>query len=116
MKSEHLIHGDLNLGNVLEYNNELTVIDWTNGQQGDPRYDIAWSVFLLQIYNGESFASFYRKSFIDLFTNSELEAFEAIACIRWILLHRSVGLSKEAETLRRVRGILQKKHLSENLL
>lgn len=37
-----LIHGDLNLENVLVSNGAVTgLIDWSGGDLGDPRYDVA---------------------------------------------------------------------------
>lgn len=55
-----MIHGDYHLGNILESEGEISVIDWTNAQLGDPRYDIAWSIILMWIYVSEKRASFYR--------------------------------------------------------
>jgi len=86
----HLIHGDYNLNNILNLDGKLTIIDWTNIQLGDCRYDIAWSVALVCIYAGESFASQYRAAFQQLspIDDAEYEVFEAIACLRWMLLER----------------------------
>ncbi|KYP82069.1 hypothetical protein AYW79_05880 [Ferroacidibacillus organovorans] len=36
MNMDRIIHGDFNLGNIVEENGRYTVIDWTNGQFGDP--------------------------------------------------------------------------------
>ncbi|WP_010271860.1 aminoglycoside phosphotransferase family protein [Paenibacillus senegalensis] len=117
MKNEQLIHGDYNLGNILESEGTYTIIDWTNGQRGDPRYDIAWSVILIQIYTDKSYASLYRNDFLNIYTRGDLELFEAIACLRWILLNRIVNLSKGIKTIRRVREILKENvHLHEGLL
>lgn len=52
--SHHLIHGDYHAGNILEAAGSYTIIDWTNVQLGDPRYDIAWSILILRIYAGSS--------------------------------------------------------------
>lgn len=41
IKMDRIIHGDFHLGNILEENGQYTVIDWTNGQLGDPRYDLS---------------------------------------------------------------------------
>jgi aminoglycoside phosphotransferase (APT) family kinase protein len=38
---EVLIHGDLALDNVLVGDDGMCLIDWSGGDLGDPRYDIA---------------------------------------------------------------------------
>ncbi|RAR41114.1 aminoglycoside phosphotransferase family protein [Paenibacillus sp. MDMC362] len=109
MKQECIIHGDYHLGNVLEHENELTVIDWTNVQIGDPRYDIAWSIVLMSIYVSEKQASFYRAAFCteNRCEADELELFEAIACLRWVLLSRVDHPPIRKDTIARVRSILK---------
>jgi aminoglycoside phosphotransferase (APT) family kinase protein len=84
MKQHRLIHGDYNLKNVLVADGKYTIIDWTNGQLGDPRYDIAWSVLLVRIYVGERQASAYLRAFRsgNSYTAEEMDLFEAIACLR----------------------------------
>jgi aminoglycoside phosphotransferase (APT) family kinase protein len=119
MKQNKLIHGDFNLSNILEADGKYTVIDWTNGQWGDPRYDIAWSVVLIRIYVSQRYGTMYRSAFLsgNPYTIDELELFEAIACLRWILLHRLIGLSDGNETMTRVRNILKENiYLTENLI
>ncbi|NOU93272.1 phosphotransferase [Paenibacillus sp. LMG 31456] len=119
LKQDYLIHGDFNLGNILETEDKYTIIDWTNGQIGDPRYDIAWSIVLMKIYVGERYGSIYLSAYLsqNQYTNEELELFEAIACLRWLLLNRFVGLSKNANTITRVKSILKNNiHLNESLL
>ncbi|MBB6735150.1 phosphotransferase family protein [Cohnella zeiphila] len=114
-----LIHGDYNLGNVLEDGDRLAIIDWTNGQLGDPRYDIAWSVVLMRIYAGERNGSVYRNAFLagSPYSSEELERFEAIACLRWLLLNRVAHLPKGKDTLGKVRKLLKENvHLDESLL
>ncbi len=108
MEQEYVIHGDYHLGNILENENELTVIDWTNVQMGDPRYDIGWSIILMWIYVSEKRASFYRAAFCaeNRFEADELELFEAIACLRWILLNRVDHPPVRNDTIARVRSIL----------
>ncbi len=116
MKQERLIHGDFNLGNVLYADGKYTVIDWTNGQLGDPRYDIAWAVVLVRIYVGEKYGTIFQASFLanDEYSIEELELFEAIACLRWVLLYRIADLPKGKDTIKRVRNILKRnKYLSE---
>lgn len=109
LKQDCLIHGDFNLGNILEAEGKYTIIDWTNGQLGDPRYDIAWSIVLIKIYVGERYGSAYLSAYLsqNQYTNEELELFEAIACLRWLLLNRTVDLSKSSNTITRVKSILK---------
>jgi len=105
-----LIHGDYNFGNILELEGEFTIIDWTNVQLGDPRYDIAWSVILIWIYTNEEYYSIYRSIFLShtSFSAEELEKFEAIACLRWILLNRIADLPKGENSISAVKTILMK--------
>ncbi|MCE5172659.1 aminoglycoside phosphotransferase family protein [Paenibacillus profundus] len=119
MEQNCLIHGDYNLGNILESDGKYTIIDWTNVQLGDPRYDISWSIILIWIYVSERYCSTYRSVFLAMnnYTGDELEKFEAIACLRWILLNRIANLPKRDNTISTVRTILMKnKYLSEELL
>ena len=115
----HLIHGDYHLGNIVESEEMYTVIDWTNVQLGDPRYDIAWSIILLWIYAGERNSSIYRAVFLshNNYTLEETEKFEAIACLRFILLNRIAKVPKRENTISTVKTILSKnKYLNERLL
>jgi hypothetical protein len=119
MEQNCLIHGDYNLGNILESDGKYTIIDWTNVQLGDPRYDISWSIILIWIYVSERYCSTYRSVFLAMnkYTGDELEKFEAIACLRWILLNRIANLPKRYNTISTVRTILMKnKYLNEELL
>lgn len=95
MEQKCLIHGDYNLRNILESGGNYTIIDWTNIQLGDPRYDMAWSIILIWIYVSERSAVAYRSVYLTTthYTWDELEMFEAIACLRWILLNRIAILS-----------------------
>ncbi len=109
MNMDRIIHGDFNLGNILEENGQYTVIDWTNGQLGDPRYDLSWACLLLRIYLSESksltFLYKYQEK-IPVMTE-ELDIFEALACLRWLLLDRIAGLPKHADTMKKVRKIVR---------
>lgn len=104
IRQDHFIHGDYNLGNIVEMNGQYTVIDWTNGQYGDPRYDAAWSVFLITIYNGEEYGRFYQAELRAVADNmpAEEEGFEALAWLRWVLLSRDGNVPRNAEVMRRV--------------
>lgn len=117
----HLIHADYHPGNILEADGEsgYTVIDWTNVQLGDPRYDIAWSVILIRIYISARYADGYRGRFLDsgACTAAELELFEALACLRWLQLHRTTGIPLERNTIRNVRSIITRNtYLPDGLL
>lgn len=109
MTSRHLIHGDYHLGNVLETNGKYTIIDWTNVQLGDPRYDIAWSILLLRVYAGERYAGTYQMAFLNAgsCTPAELELFEALAALRWLQLHRTTGVPLHRNTLAVMRRLMQ---------
>ncbi len=119
IKMDRIIHGDFNLGNIVEENGQYTVIDWTNGQLGDPRYDLSWACLLLRIYLSESKSlTFLYKYQEELpVATGELEIFEALACLRWLLLDRTFGLPKRSDTLNRVRKILRdNRFLNESAL
>lgn len=112
-KQNALIHGDYNLNNVLEQGDRLMIIDWTNGQMGDSRYDVAWSIFLVTVYAGEHFGRQYAELLQDLgaFELQEYPAFQAIACLRWLLLSRISDLPKDASVIKRVRAIVSSNDL-----
>jgi aminoglycoside phosphotransferase (APT) family kinase protein len=107
IRQDHFIHGDYNLGNIVEMNGKYTIIDWTNGQYGDPRYDAAWSVFLITIYNGEEYGMFYQSELQAVAGNmlDEEEGFEALAWLRWVLLSREGDVPRNSEVMRRVQHI-----------
>ncbi|EJW19326.1 aminoglycoside phosphotransferase family protein [Paenibacillus alvei] len=105
---KRIIHGDFHLGNIVEQQGRLTVIDWTNVQLGDPRYDFAWSLTLQQFYIPEHFAEVFRDTYVAMneIQREELEVFQALACLRWMLLYRNGGVPMGADTLERVRRLL----------
>ncbi|WP_342539664.1 aminoglycoside phosphotransferase family protein [Sporosarcina sp. FSL K6-1540] len=108
IRQEHIIHGDFHVNNIMEENDQYTVIDWTNGQLGDPRYDFAWSLTLLKIYVSERYAYVFRSAYLlekDI-QQKELEVFEALACLRWLVLNRSGGVPKDSNTIERVKGLV----------
>ena len=92
----------------MEKNDRYTVIDWTNGQLGDPRYDFAWSFTLLKIYVSEQSAYVFRSAYLleNDIPQKELEVFEALACLRWLVLNRSGGVPNDPNTIKRVRALL----------
>ncbi|WP_163857138.1 phosphotransferase enzyme family protein [Paenibacillus elgii] len=108
LKQNKLIHGDFNLGNILDNEGTYTIIDWTNAQLGDARYDLAWSSFLIHIYNGEMLASAFQNAYLSgsEFDTEEIRRFEAIACLRWLLLHRTADIPRTETTIQRVNDII----------
>ncbi|MFC9709220.1 phosphotransferase [Paenibacillus sp. NPDC056933] len=118
-RQDKLIHGDYNLGNVLEADHQYTVIDWTNGQLGDPRYDMAWSIFLMTIYVGERNGKVYSALFKSLteYTPDDAEIFEAMACLRWILLKRVANVPMGPGVMQRIKKIIgNNSYLHDELL
>lgn len=111
-----VIHGDYNFNNILEAEDgRLTIIDWTNGQLGDPRYDIAWAVFLADLYTTDEIGAAYRSAFLTGggYRADELEPFEAIALLRWILLDRIAGMPRNEKTNERLARFLENsRHIS----
>ncbi len=108
IKQECIIHGDFHLGNLLEDNDRYTVIDWTNGQLGDSRYDFAWSLTLQKIYISYGHAQVFRSGYLleNNIQQEELEVFEALACLRWILLNRNGGVLKRPNTMEKVKNLI----------
>lgn len=49
IKQDQFIHGDFHLENIVEHHGMYSIIDWTNGQLGDKRYNFAWALTLLKI-------------------------------------------------------------------
>ncbi|GGD58956.1 phosphotransferase family protein [Paenibacillus nasutitermitis] len=107
IKQEQLIHGDFHINNIVEENGRLTIIDWTNGQLGDSRFDFAWSLTLQKIYLTDLSADVFRSAYVsdNKFAQQELDVFEALAWIRWMLLHRSGGAPGGHKTIEKVRRI-----------
>lgn len=91
--------------NILEKNNQYTVIDWTNGQLGDTKYDFAWSLTLQKIYLSERYANVFRSAYIlkNDIEQKELDVFEALACLRWIFLNRGGGVPVGTNAIERVK-------------
>ncbi|SCW53355.1 Phosphotransferase enzyme family protein [Paenibacillus tianmuensis] len=119
LKQNKLIHGDFNLGNILDNQGKYTIIDWTNAQLGDARYDLAWSSFLIHIYNGEMLASAFRNAYLAHreFETEEMLRFEAIACLRWLLFHRTADVPRTETTIQRVNDIIiGNKYLNTTLM
>ncbi|MHA7966374.1 aminoglycoside phosphotransferase family protein [Paenibacillus sp. CAU 1782] len=119
MTSNALIHGDFNLGNVLEQGDRLMVIDWTNGQMGDARYDMVWAHFLITVFAGERIGNSFGKALQELvpLKPETYSAFQALACLRWLLLSRISDLPKGEGIEKRIRSIvLSNEWLSEDII
>ncbi|MCJ7840947.1 aminoglycoside phosphotransferase family protein [Lederbergia sp. NSJ-179] len=117
MKQKCMIHGDFHLENILEQNGRYTVIDWTNVQLGDPRYDFAWSYMLIKIYLSDRYANIFRSAYLlesDI-QEEELEIFEALACLRWILLNRNGGTPKGPNSTKRVKNVIDNNQFLKSL-
>jgi len=108
IKQERLIHGDFHFENIVEEDGGCTVIDWTNGQLGDPRYDFAWALTLQKIYISERYAEVFRSAYLlkmDICTE-DLDVFEALACLRWLLLARRGGTPNEPAAIGRAKRLI----------
>jgi len=109
IQQDQIIHGDFHLGNIIENNDRYTVIDWTNGQLGDPRYDFAWSFILLKIHISDRHAEMFRTAYLakNSIPEEELERFEALACLRWVLLHRYGNVPIGPDTMERAESFMR---------
>lgn len=119
MKMDKIIHGDFHLGNVLEENGQYTVIDWTNAQLGDPRFDLSLTCLFLRIYlsDSKSLTFLYKYQEGMPVATEKLDIFEALACIRWLLLDRITEVPKGADTMKKVRKIVRNnQYLNESVL
>lgn len=108
-KHEAVIHGDLHLGNLVELDGRYTSIDWTNGQLGDPRYDLMWAVTLTRIYVSARHADGWKKAYLasNPYPEEQLRRFEAIAFLRWLLLHRQGLLPIGAPEMERIEALVR---------
>lgn len=108
LRQQHIIHGDFHIRNMLEQNDRYTVIDWTNGQLGEPGYDFAWSLLLQKIYVTERHAALFRSAYLSdhNLPQQHLEGWEALACLRWLLLFRREGVPADRGILARARRVI----------
>ncbi|CAG7630445.1 phosphotransferase [Paenibacillus allorhizosphaerae] len=119
MQQNKMIHGDVYLGNLVEHQGRYTLIDWTNAQLGDPRYDAAWAAFLIRIYSGEEGYDVFLDAYLagSGYSRAEMETFEAIACLRWVLLNRIADVPKPERTIDRVNHAIDANvHLNRELM
>lgn len=117
LRQDRCIHGDYHLGNVVEENGRLTIIDWTNAQAGDSRFDLAWSFVLMNILlskrHASMFLSAYRSEIPVL--KEELELFEGMALIRWVLLSRKGDVPREAAIRNKVASLMGRNRFLKEL-
>jgi hypothetical protein len=123
MRQDCLIHGDYNMGNVLANAGGYALIDWTNAQLGDARYDAAWASYLLRIYIGDEFGTWFKEAYLTIYEEKVAQAelswslFESIACLRWLLLDRVAGLSPTEEMVARIHAFIRdSSYLDDGLL
>lgn len=123
IRQDCLIHGDYNMGNVLANAGGFVLIDWTNAQLGDARYDAAWASYLLRIYNGDELGARFKEAYLASEAAKIVQAeqtwsmFESIACLRWLLLDRVAGLSPTGDMIARVNAFIRNSsYLEEGLL
>lgn len=109
LRQDKLIHGDYHLGNVVEDRGKLSVIDWTNVQLGDARYDVAWPYVLGLIYISGQQARAFLDAYLasDSADGKELSLFEGIAFLRWALLLRRGDLPAESSALDNARRLIR---------
>lgn len=100
-----LIHGDYNLGNIVHVQGRYCIIDWTNAQISDSRYDFAWASFLIKIYNNDELYQSFKESYLRerLVEPEEYEYFEIMAFLRWVLLSRIADIPMRENTQKRIR-------------
>ncbi|GKV57243.1 hypothetical protein NCCP2222_31900 [Sporosarcina sp. NCCP-2222] len=115
-KQSALIHGDYHFQNIVQQDGQFTVIDWTNAQWGDARYDFAWAYLLLYLYVSEELAEAFRSAYLTEKAMSELESFEALACLRWELLHRHDGVPILTNTKKRKAKFLKQNSFLKDIL
>jgi aminoglycoside phosphotransferase (APT) family kinase protein len=90
------VHLDLHPGNVLLTPDEgMVVIDWTQVDVSDPRFDLAWTLLLVSTHEDEC----WRKVIMEGYERAlgekveQIEVFEAAACVKRLA---SVALSLAA--------------------
>lgn len=98
--NDRIIHGDYHVNNIVERDGTYTIIDWTNAQRGDARYDFAWASLLIHIYLPDGFGHVFDTAYLGAHSleEQELAAFQGLACLRWILLYRGGHTPLEADT------------------
>lgn len=111
-----IIHGDLHLANLVESEGRIVAIDWTNGQLGDPRYDLMWASVITRIYVSDRHANGIKAAYFthQAYTEEELLLFEAIAFLRWLLLLRQGYVPVAPSTKKKADGIISNNRYLQN--
>jgi RimJ/RimL family protein N-acetyltransferase len=110
LKQDRIIHGDYHLLNVVEKDQQYRVIDWTNGQLGDPRFDFAKSLVFCSIFFASAWKSAaFRKAYLEEnpIPEEEIEIFVALVCLKWILDHRNGYAKQDRIKFQRLQGIMK---------
>lgn len=113
---DRIIHGDLHLANLVEADGRIVAIDWTNGQLGDPRYDLMWASVITRIYVSDRHAGGIKAAYFayNAYTEQELLLFEAIAFLRWLLLLRQGYVPVAPSTKKKADGIISNNRYLQN--
>ncbi|NIK80240.1 Ser/Thr protein kinase RdoA (MazF antagonist)/RimJ/RimL family protein N-acetyltransferase [Paenibacillus castaneae] len=110
IKQNRIIHGDYHWSNVVGEDGQYVVIDWTNGQMGDPRFDFAQSLVLNKLlFPSEWKTSVFRAAYLkeNPIPEEEIEVFEAIVCLKWLIYTRSGFVPTGPKTLDRVKKMIK---------
>lgn len=105
-----LIHGDYHLGNVARGAAGLSVLDWSEAQLGDWRYDLAWAELLTLIYTGPRAQDIFMEAYVSASGRSlrqGLRPYEIVAAIRWLLLSRTAPFPVPVAWQQTVEAFLQ---------
>jgi aminoglycoside phosphotransferase (APT) family kinase protein len=94
-------HGDFHPNNViLRPDGEMVVIDWTNFNVDDYRFDLAWTLLLVYSYEGQEARDFILAEY-ERYSGkpvAEIAVFEVCACARR-LYDVSMSLSRGAASM-----------------
>ncbi|WP_232016601.1 GNAT family N-acetyltransferase [Paenibacillus baekrokdamisoli] len=110
LKQDRIIHGDYHLDNVVEKDRQYRVIDWTNGQLGDRRFDFAKSILFSSIFFASAWkTAAFRKAYLEEnpIPEEELEIFEAMVCLKWLLEHRKGYAKQDRIKFQRLQKIMK---------
>lgn len=105
-----LLHGDYHLGNVARGSEGLSVLDWSDAQLGDWRYDLAWAQLLTQIYTGSQARDTFMPSYAAASGRNltgGTRPYEIIAATRWLLLSRTAPFPVPPEWQRTAEAFLR---------
>jgi aminoglycoside phosphotransferase (APT) family kinase protein len=93
------LHGDFHPANILlQPEGKAVVVDWTQFEVGDPRFDLAWTMLLVGAYEGEEL----RPVLLDLYQAAhgepvqEFDYFDMAVCVKR-LAHFYISLTQSPE-------------------